>query len=500
MTSYDYDYVVIGGGSGGMASSKEAARLGARVALFDFVKPSTQGTKWGLGGTCVNVGCVPKKLMHYAGLLGAGLHDARHFGWRLGEPTHDWTALRTAVQNHVKSLNFGYRNGLRSAKVNYLNQLARFADPHTVEYTEKDGSVKRLTAAHICISVGGRPIIPTDVPGAVEHAITSDDIFALKNAPGRTLVVGASYIALECAGFLNELGYDVTVAVRSIVLRGFDRQCSEKVASLMADIGVKFKYGPLPTKIEKADGQLHVTFSDGTVDTYQTVLYATGRYADTGGLALENAGVVVGKNGKIPVINEVTNVPHIYAVGDIVEGGLELTPVAIRAGELLARRLFAGATEQMDYVNVPTAVFTPFEYGCVGYTEEAAIAKYGEENIETYLFEFASLELGAAHRSKVPARRADEFDDALPLPCLSKLVCLKPEGERVVGFHYVGPNAGEVTQGFALAVILGATKKDFNKVIGIHPTDAESFTALDITRASGQPFAASGGCGGGKCG
>jgi len=494
-------YVVIGGGSGGMASSKEAAKHGAKVALFDFVKPSTQGTKWGLGGTCVNVGCVPKKLMHYAGLLGAGFHDARYFGWQLPEePKNDWATLRKAVQDHVKSLNFGYKNGLRSAKVTYLNNLARFADPHTIEYTDNSGAVKTITAAHICVAVGGRPIVPNDVPGAREYAITSDDIFALKEAPGRTLVVGASYIALECGGFLNELGYDVTVAVRSIVLRGFDRQCSEKIASLMADIGVKFLYGPLPTRIEKTPEGLHVTFSDGTSDTFKTVLYATGRDADTSGLALDKAGVTVGRSGKIPVVNETTNVPHIYALGDIIEGGLELTPVAIRAGELLARRLFAGATEQMDYVNVPTTVFTPFEYGCVGYTEEAAIAKFGAENIETYLFEYASLELGATHRHKVPARRLDEYDDALPLPCLSKLVCLKPEKERVVGFHYVGPNAGEVTQGFALAVTLGATKRDFNKVIGIHPTDAESFKSKDINRATGLTFAAPGGSGGGKCG
>lgn len=496
MTDFDYDYIVIGGGSGGMASSKEAARLGKKVCLFDYVKPSTQGTKWGLGGTCVNVGCVPKKLMHYA-----GLHDAKHFGWELPEnPTHNWTTLKTHVQQHVKSLNFGYRTGLRSAKVEYLNQCARFAGPNSVEYTDSDGTVKTLTAAHICISVGGRPTIPDDVPGAREFAISSDDIFSLKQCPGKTLVVGASYIALECAGFLNELGLDVTVAVRSILLRGFDRQCSEKIGSLMADIGVKFKYGPLPTNIEKTDEGLKVTFTDGSVETYTTVLYATGRTADTAGLCLEKAGVIANKNGKINVTNEVTNVPNIYAIGDIIEGGLELTPVAIRAGEMLARRLFAGSTEQMDYVNVPTTVFTPFEYGAVGYSEEGAEEKFGKENIETYLFEFASLELGAAHRHKVEARRADEYDDQLGLPCLSKLVCLKNENERVVGFHYVGPNAGEITQGFALAVILGATKKDFNKVIGIHPTDAESFTTMDITRSSGESFAASGGCGGGKCG
>ena len=236
-SSYEYDLAVIGGGSGGMACAKEAARHGARVVLFDYVKPSTQGTKWGLGGTCVNVGCVPKKLMHRAAVIGQTLHDAHHFGWNVAEEDmkFDWNQLVTNTRNHIRMLNFGYKKGLKSASVTYINGLASFPehnDGHTLQYVkrfkEKEPPVP-LTFDKVLIAVGGRPAIPSNVPGAVEHAITSDDIFYLNQSPGRTLVVGAGYIALECGGFLNECGFDVTVAVRSILLRGFDRDCTNKI-------------------------------------------------------------------------------------------------------------------------------------------------------------------------------------------------------------------------------------------------------------------------------
>jgi len=394
----------------------------------------------------------------------------------------------------------------RHTAVNYINGLARFADPHTIEYTEKGkDEVIRVTAAHIVIAVGGRPHIPADVPGAREHAITSDDIFSLNRRPGKTLCVGASYIALECAGFLTELGYDVTVAARSILLRGFDRQCAEKIGTLMEDLGTNIMVGYQPTAITKLpNGKLQVVFSDVAggngaqkTEVYDTVFYATGRTPDLAGLNLPAAGVQVAPSGKLPVTDERTNVPHIFAVGDVCEGKQELTPVAVRAGELLAKRLFGGATERMDYDLVATTVFTPMEYGTVGLSEEDAVAKYGEDDLEVYMFEFTTLELSAMHRTKHPKRGEDEDMGNL---CLSKLVCRKSENERVVGFHYVGPNAGELTQGFALAVRLGATKADFDSMVGIHPTDAESFCSLAVTRRSGKSWVADGGCGGGVCG
>jgi thioredoxin reductase (NADPH) len=230
-------------------------------------------------------------------------------------------------------------------------------------------------------------------------------------------------------------------------------------------------------------------------------LYAIGRDADTSKLGLETAGVTVDATGKVITNDaEQTSVANIYAIGDMAANRPELTPVAIRAGEYLARRLVKGSSELLPYQFVPTTVFTPVEYGCVGLSEEAAIGLYGQDNIETYLFEFNSLEMSVAERHKVESRQTDELDVYFAPSNLSKLVCLKTENERVVGFHFVGPNAGEITQGFALAVKLGATKSDFDKLIGIHPTDAESFVSMDITRASGKSWVAAGGCGGGKCG
>eukprot|EP00904_Undaria_pinnatifida_P006428 jgi/Undpi1/2915/HiC_scaffold_14.g06292.m1 len=498
-----------------MAVAKKAASFGAKVVLFDFVKPSPQGTKWGLGGTCVNVGCVPKKLMHYAGLLGAGMHDAKAFGWKVGKPEHDWEAMVETVQNHVKMLNFRYRVGLKSAQVKGKGNVCTNPKLTTTSiYILIKLPVCILNRFRVIVAVGGRPVIPSDVPGALEHALTSDDLFSLQKSPGKTLVVGASYIALECAGFMQELGLDVTVAVRSILLRGFDQQVAEKLGDVMKDLGVKFIRPSVPSKIEKtADGKLEITLVDTksgeevAKDTYDSVFYATGRKADTSGIGLEAVGVKINPNGKIPVENEQTNIPHIYAIGDCTSVDVmfhdahwanpELTPVAVQVGELLATRLYGKGTEQMDYSLVATAVFTPVEYGCCGLSEEDALKLYGEDNIETYLFEFGTLEQSAAHRLK---HVDGEDDDDMPSTNLSKLVCLKSQGEKVIGFHFVGPNAGEITQGFALAVRLGAKKSDFNKLVGIHPSDAESFCAMGITRSSGVSFTAEGGCGGGVCG
>jgi thioredoxin reductase (NADPH) len=279
--------------------------------------------------------------------------------------------------------------------VEYINAHATFLDPHTVEFTAKgdDEGPRRLSAKNIVIAVGGRPAVPSDIPGALEHAITSDDIFFLKTRPGKTLCVGGSYIALECAGFLTELGYDVTVAARSILLREFDRQCATKIQQIMIDLGCKIVTGLKPTSILRLDsGKLKVSFSstDGIessiAEEYDTVFFATGRTPDLKGLNLAAAGVQVSPSGKIQTIEERTNVEHIYAVGDICEGKQELTPVAVRAGELLAQRLFGGSNVQMNYDLVPTTVFTPIEYGCVGLSEEQAIEQYGDDDVEVCNF------------------------------------------------------------------------------------------------------------------
>ncbi|SOV14362.1 thioredoxin reductase [Plasmodium sp. gorilla clade G2] len=503
--TYDYDYVVIGGGPGGMASAKEAAAHGARVLLFDYVKPSSQGTKWGIGGTCVNVGCVPKKLMHYAGHMGSIFKlDSKAYGWKFDNLKHDWKKLVTTVQSHIRSLNFSYMTGLRSSKVKYINGLAKLKDKNTVSYYLKGDLSKEetVTGKYILIATGCRPHIPDDVEGAKELSITSDDIFSLKKDPGKTLVVGASYVALECSGFLNSLGYDVTVAVRSIVLRGFDQQCAVKVKLYMEEQGVMFKNGILPKKLTKMDDKILVEFSDKTSELYDTVLYAIGRKGDIDGLNLESLNMKVNKsNNKIIADNlSCTNIPSIFAVGDVAENVPELAPVAIKAGEILARRLFKNSDEIMDYSYIPTSIYTPIEYGACGYSEEKAYELYGKSNVEVFLQEFNNLEISAVHRQKHIRAQKDEYDLDVSSTCLAKLVCLKNEDNRVIGFHYVGPNAGEVTQGMALALRLNVKKKDFDNCIGIHPTDAESFMNLFVTISSGLSYAAKGGCGGGKCG
>lgn len=478
--NYDYDLVVIGGGSGGLACAKEACAHGAKVAVLDFVKPTPIGTKWGLGGTCVNVGCIPKKLMHQASLLGESIKEAQSYGWKFENPESvksNWPALTEAVQNHIKSVNWVTRVDLRDKKVEYVNGLGYFRDANNVVAVLKNKTEKVLNTKHVVIACGGRPRYP-DIPGAMEYGITSDDIFSLDREPGKTLVIGASYIALECAGFLKGLGYDTTVMVRSIVLRGFDQQMAEVITASMVEKGVNFLVHQIPKSIEKtADGRLSVTYegADGTQNNavFDTVLFAIGRKALTDDLKLENCGVkVVKDSAKIPVNErEETNIPNVYAVGDVIEGRPELTPVAIHAGRLLARRLFTDSTQLMDYIDVATTVFSPLEYGCVGLSEEAAIKKFGEDNIEVYHAYYKPTEFFVPQKS---VRH-----------CYLKAVAKREGDQKVVGLHYVGPSAGEIIQGFAAAVKCGLTTKILFNTVGIHPTTAEEFTRLSITKRSG---------------
>ncbi|KAM9822574.1 thioredoxin reductase 2, tandem duplicate 2 [Syngnathus typhle] len=477
---YDYDVVVIGGGSGGLACSKEAAQLGQKVAVLDYVEPSLKGTKWGLGGTCVNVGCIPKKLMHQAALLGTAVKDAKKYGWQISGPvSHDWITMAEAVQNHVRSLNWGHRVQLQDKKVKYLNMRGSLVDEHTVKAVTKAGKEMTLTAKNIVIATGGRPKIPTNIPGAMEHGITSDDIFWLKESPRKTLVVGASYVALECAGFLTGIGLDATVMVRSIALRGFDQQMAALVTDYMESYGTKFVQKCVPKRVDKLpSGALKVTWTDARTgnehnDTYDTVLWAVGRAPEAKALGLNKLGVQLNKKtGKIIVgVDESTSVPNIYAFGDIGQGRPELTPTAIKAGKLLARRLAGHSAEFMDYDNVPTTVFTPLEYGCVGLSEEEAEIKHGKDNIEVYHAFYKPLEFTVAERDATQ--------------CYLKVVCERHGDQKILGLHFTGPNAGEVTQGFAMALQCGATYSHLSGTVGIHPTCAEELTKINITKRSG---------------
>ncbi|XP_047682907.1 thioredoxin reductase 2, mitochondrial isoform X3 [Prionailurus viverrinus] len=444
----DYNLLVIGGGSGGLACAKEAAQLGMKVAVVDYVEPSPRGTRWGLGGTCVNVGCIPKKLIHQAALLGGMIRDAPHYGWDVAQPVlHDWRKMAEAVQNYVKSLNWGHRVQLQDRKVKYFNIKASFVNEHTICGVTKGGKETLLSAEHIVIATGGRPRYPTHIEGALEYGITSDDIFWLKESPGKTLVVGASYVALECAGFLTGLGLDTTVMMRSIPLRGFDQQMSSLVTAYMASQGTRFLKHCTPSRVQKLpDGQLQVTWEDLTsgkenTGTFSTVLWAIGRIPETRSLNLENAGINTNPNSQKILVDaqEATSVPHIYAIGDVAE--------------------------------VPTTVFTPLEYGCVGLSEEEAMARHGEEHVEVYHAYYKPLEFTVAER------------DASQ--CYIKMVCLRKPPQLVLGLHFLGPNAGEVTQGFALGIKCRASYEQVMRTVGIHPTCAEEVAKLHISKRSG---------------
>jgi thioredoxin reductase (NADPH) len=433
----------------------------------------------------VNVGCIPKKLMHYSGILAESRHEQELAGITVDKQTpHKWETMVNTVQKHIKSLNWGYKADMIKLKVKYFNMYATFKDAHTI-HLDNGKTQEEVTTDKIVIAVGGRPLYP-GIPGDKEFGITSDDIFSLKAPPGKTLVVGASYIALECSGFLTSLGYDTTVMVRSILLRGFDQDMANRIGKYMENHRTKFIREAVPTKLEKPDpaGKIHVTYEQGgqhITDEYDTVLFAIGRYAQTKELNLQAAGVVAESNGKIKVNNvEESNVPHIYAIGDVIHGKLELTPVAIKAGKLLSNRLFGGKTEKMDYVNVPTTVFTPIEYGSCGLSEEDAQAKFGAENISTYHTEFKPLEW-ALYKMR------PEGD------CYVKVIVNKLDNMRVVGFHLLSPNAGEITQGVGIAMKCGVTKELLDSCVGIHPTIAEDCIGLRFTKED-NPDAAKGGC------
>ncbi|OXB54793.1 hypothetical protein ASZ78_008062, partial [Callipepla squamata] len=405
----DYDLLVIGGGSGGLACAKEAAQFGKKVAVLDYVEPSPRGTKWGLGGTCVNVGCIPKKLMHQAALLGGALKDAQHYGWSTAHPVqHNWSVMAQAVQNYVKSLNWGHRVQLQDKKVKYFNMKGRFSDSHTVCGLAKGGKETTLTAENIVIATGGRPKYPTHLKGKlyIKKVISKNKCF-----------------------------FSLT-----------QQQMASLVTEHMESYGTKFLKKCVPTKVEKLESsKLQVTWKNTTLgteetDSFDTVMWAVGRVPEIEALNLEAVGVKTNsETGKIIVdASEATSVPHIYAIGDITEGRPELTPTAIAAGKLLARRLFGQSSELMDYDNVPTTVFTPLEYGCVGLSEEKAVQCYGSDNVEVYHAYYKPLEFTVAERDAAQ--------------CYVKMVCLREREQRILGLHFIGPNAGEVIQGFALGI------------------------------------------------
>ena len=485
---YDYDLFVIGGGSGGVKAATTAAKLGARVAIADYVVPSPYGTTWGLGGTCINVGCIPKKLFHQASLLGEAREDAQAAGWDIStEGRHDWGKMTESVHKYIRNLRWNAKLVLGEMQIKYYNMLASFVDEHTLQLSDpKKGKKETVTAKSIIIAVGGRPATLTNIPNAKELTITSDDIFYLKQNPGKTLVVGGSYIALETAGFLTGLGNDVTVMVRSVLLRSFDQSAASRVGKYMETKGTKFIYKTVPEHIEKLeDGRKRVSYRDeeGNIHTedFDTVLVAVGRVANTPYLNLGAAGVRVDPHNHKIYTNDAdqTSTENIYSIGDAAYNRPELTPPAVMAGKLLSERLFKGSKKLMNYKMIATTVFTPLEYGVIGYSEEEAIEVFGRENVTAYHSVFKPYEW-----VYVEGRPSDV--------CYVKMVCKKDENEKIIGLHYVGPNAGEVVQGFSVAINLGATREDFAETVGIHPTAAEEVLELNLT--TDQSPEAAGGC------
>jgi len=444
-----FDYIAIGGGSGGIASANRAASHGAKCAIIE--------AKY-LGGTCVNVGCVPKKAMWYAGQVADAIKYAPDYGIDVQMPALDWGQLVYSRDAYISRIHASYDRVLAKNNVTVIRGFARFVDKNTVEV---DG--KRYSAPHITIATGGRPLVP-NLPGA-QLGIDSDGFFALQQQPKRVAVVGAGYIAVEMAGVLHALGSETHLLVRrDKPLRSFDPMLSDTLVELMAKDGPTLHPYTEVTAIEQqADGSLLVQLNGERQLVVDTLIWAIGRVPATDQLQLENAGVKTDAQGFIPTDDyQNTNVPGIYAVGDNT-GRLALTPVAVAAGRRLSERLFNGkADSKLDYNTVPTVVFSHPPIGTIGLTEDEAKAHYGDAAIKVYRSEFAAMYTAlTAHRQ----------------PTRMKLVCAGPE-EKVVGLHVIGFAADEMLQGFGVAIKMGATKADFDNCVAIHPTSAEEFVTM----------------------
>ncbi|KJU80190.1 glutathione reductase [Ectopseudomonas oleovorans] len=445
--SYDFDLFVIGAGSGGVRAARFAAGFGARVAVAE--------SRY-LGGTCVNVGCVPKKLLVYGAHFAEDFEQASGFGWSLGEANFDWTTLIANKNREIGRLNGIYRNLLTNSGVSLFEGHARIVDAHTVEVNGQRHSTER-----ILIATGGWPQIP-DIPGR-EHAISSNEAFFLKQLPKRVLVVGGGYIAVEFASIFHGLGATTSLLYRGdLFLRGFDGAVREHLRDELSKKGLDLQFNADIASIERqADGSLAATLKDGRVLEADCVFYATGRRPMLDNLGLENVEVKLDKRGYVEVDDLFqTSTPSILALGDVI-GRVQLTPVALAEGMAVARRLFKPEEYRpLDYSMIPTAVFSLPNIGTVGLSEEQAIE--------------------AGHKVKIFESRFRPMKLTLtenPERTLMKLV-VDADSDRVLGCHMVGPEAGEIVQGLAVALKAGATKQIFDETIGVHPSAAEEFVTL----------------------
>ncbi|KAG5267931.1 hypothetical protein AALO_G00227570 [Alosa alosa] len=485
---YDYNLLVVGGGSAGLGVAKEAAILGQKVLLLDFMTLSPKGSTWNVSSCGVSV---LKKLMHQAASIGQTLKDSAAYGWRLQHPvSHSWPELTDALQQRVKALSFELRHELRKRGITYMHAHAALLDPHTVQATDAKGDQTSHTAETIVVTTGDRPHYP-DLPGAKEHCITCDDLFSLPYSPGRTLVVGGTGEALEAAGWLFGLGLDVSVMPQSSVPDGYDQKVVRKIEDHMYVQGVNFLYGSMLTKVEQIEagspGKLRVTahspeLGDIHVEDFSTVLLAVGRDACTHNIGLERAGVQVDqRTGKIVVSDEDrTSVSHIYAIGAVQDGRLAHSGLSMQAGRLLAQRLYGGKNTKSDYSSVPTVLFTPMEYAACGLTEETACQRFGETSIEVFHSNYWPQEWTLPRRNKNS--------------CYAKVICHISDNHRVLGVHILGPSAGEIIQGFATALRCALTKEQLDATVGLHPVCAEVLTNLTLTQRETEAMLVQGNC------
>lgn len=469
MSPFDFDLFVIGGGSGGVRAARMAAQRGARVALAEVL-----GTD-GLGGTCVNVGCIPKKLYSYAAHYAEAAEEAHGYGWEGPAPTLNWQTLKANRAREITRLNGVYHHLLQGSGATVINGFARLEGEHGVGVAtlNADGSAghQSFTARHVLLATGGTPHVPHFA--GREHVITSDDVFDLPDFPRRLVVVGGGYIACEFASIFNGLGAHVTQLYRGEqILRGFDDEIRHFLAAEMAKAGVDLRLNAGVLAVERHSDGLLVRLEDGNTVAADAVLYATGRLPNVNGLGLETVGVAQSGQGAVQVNSHYqTNVPHIYAVGDVT-ARVQLTPVALGEAMVVVDHLFgpqAGKPPRaMSYEAIPTAIFTHPNVGTVGLSEADARAQYGQ--VTLYRSEFRSLK----HTLSGSTERT-----------LMKLV-VDTATDRVVGLHMVGADAGEIVQGFAVAMKAGATKAQFDATLGIHPTAAEEFVTMREPVKAGQ--------------
>ena len=445
-----YDFVVLGGGSGGLAAAQRAAEYGARVVVIEPAR---------LGGTCVNVGCVPKKVMWNAAQLAHALEDAGGYGFSVTRHGHDWGVLKSRRDAYVKRLNGIYQRNLERKSIQWIQAFGRFAGPNRIVTDQGD----EFRGDHVLIATGGYPIVP-NLPGA-ENGITSDGFLELEALPRRTIVIGSGYIAVELAGVLRALGSEVVQLVRyGGVLRSFDEMLGQQLVEHMGAAGIDVVTGAVPESVQSGEGGLTVRTADGReFEGFDCLLWAIGRSPNTAALDLDGADVATGPGGHVVVdAYQNASVNGVYAVGDVT-GRAQLTPVAIAAGRRLADRLFDGQSDRhLTYENIPSVVFSHPPVGTVGLSEAQARERFDDDSVRVYRSEF------------VPMYNA--LTEHKPRTVM-KLVTVGEE-ERVAGCHLIGADADEMLQGFAVAVTMGATKADLDNTVAIHPTSAEELVTM----------------------